>query len=183
MLTIFDSQLKAKQNGFTLIELMIVVVIVGILASFGIPSYRIWIENTKIHTAAQSIQAGLQKARVEALRNNAPVQFVVNADTSWFVGCVTVTAACPAILDSRINKEGSSPTIIVTAPAITPSTVVFTNLGLVAAAPVAFNQVEIDSSTLPAADSRELRVTLSAGGAIKLCDPYAGLSASDPRKC
>jgi type IV fimbrial biogenesis protein FimT len=56
---------KIKQAGFSLIEMMIVVAILGITASVAIPSYRTWIQNTKVRTGAESIMNGIQKARSE----------------------------------------------------------------------------------------------------------------------
>jgi type IV fimbrial biogenesis protein FimT len=74
--------------GVTLIELMIAIAIIGILLLAGLPEASRWIQNTRIRTAAESISNGLQLARGEAVRRNAPVAFVLtsNAPTAVNVG-------------------------------------------------------------------------------------------------
>jgi type IV pilus assembly protein PilE len=45
------SRFRSKKNGFTMIELMIVVVIVGVLAAIAIPIYGKYIKNSRVTEA------------------------------------------------------------------------------------------------------------------------------------
>jgi len=174
---------KAGLAGFSLIELMVVVAVLGILTAFALPSYSVWMENTRIRNAAESIQAGLQIARAEAIKHNAKVQFkLVGATSTWTVGCVNVVAGCPAIIASHSGGEGGAANITVLTND-EATTAVFSSLGTVVQAGLTLTQVDVDSSALTAADSRNLRILISAGGGSRMCDPYTSLASSDPRKC
>ena len=56
MLKSFNRKLK-NQKGFTLIELIVVVIIVGILASVAVPLYTGYIKRAKISEATSSVGA------------------------------------------------------------------------------------------------------------------------------
>ena len=62
-------------RGFTLVELMIALAILGTLIMLALPSMVTWIQNTQIRTAAEGMYAGLTLARSEALRRNTTVRF------------------------------------------------------------------------------------------------------------
>src|SRR5665647_349794 len=171
-------------QGFTLIELMIGITIMGIVLALALPSYKAFIQNTRIRNAAESIQNGLQLARLEAVRHNADVQFILGAASSWTVGCVTASATCPALIQRRVTGEGSSTSIIVTPAPAAGTTIVFDNFGKVKPIPVPATQLEVDvdPAVLSAAESRELCITLGVGGNTRMCDPQLKMS-SDTRAC
>ena len=173
-----------KSAGFSLLEVIITVTIVAFLAAIAIPNFKAWTQNTKIRTAAESLQAGIQKARAEALTRNAQVQFVLGANSAWTVGCPTVTATCPAVIEQRAATEGSTDTVIVTPTPAGTTTVAFGNLGTRATNAADFTRLDLDISTsiLSAAESRELRVTVGTSGNARMCDPEFTYPAN-PRGC
>jgi type IV pilus assembly protein PilE len=95
------SHLKKTSGGVTLVELLITIVVVGILASVAIPSYRNHIlraNRAEAKTALLSIAGGLERCFT---RNNT----YVNADTT---PC-TATASLPFLVASgnyKIDKDG-----------------------------------------------------------------------------
>jgi len=73
-------------RGFTLIELMVVLVIFGVLMAVGIPAVGSWIKSTKASAAVGFYAEGLSAARREAMAHNSASRFVLspNALTGQF---------------------------------------------------------------------------------------------------
>ncbi len=71
----------ANKNGFTLVELLVVVAVISITMSIGLPSFQSTIASTRLTSAANAMVSALQLARSEALKQQKTV-FVIKK-TKW----------------------------------------------------------------------------------------------------
>ena len=155
---------RGGQLAFSLIELLVTITILAILVGIAAPSFKTWLLNKQVRTAADSIVNGMQKARGEAVSRNANVAFQLGVGTSW-----TVSVVNPAtVIESRLSAEGSSNVV----PTVSPggaTSVTFNSLGSVvsnADASPSLTQVDLEVS----GGTARLRVTVGVGGNVKMCD-------------
>jgi type II secretion system protein H len=89
---------KDNSRGFSLLELMVVVVIVGVLVAVAVPNMRGWQAKRDMNSAAREIASVLQQARSEAVRRNTVVwvQFTP-ADNSYFMRTNTIAVLSPTV--------------------------------------------------------------------------------------
>lgn len=188
--------LRGRQQGFTLIELMVGVAIVGVMLLFMIPSMSTWIQGSQIRSATESIQGALQLARAEAVRRNTQVEMVLTSvagggvATDWVVRCVTPSASCPGVaqaqtfIQAKSAGEGSPNATVAVNPAM--SAIVFTGTGRISPVPagnitINVGHVTANSCIADGGDYRCLRLVVTPGGQMRMCDP--ALVAPNPRAC
>ena len=84
---------RRSEKGFTLVELMIVVVIIGILASIAIPKFSNLIGKTKASEAKQILGQIIQQEKTYYFTNNAYEDF----NTTLADPAVDGSTDCPTI--------------------------------------------------------------------------------------
>ena len=78
-----------RQTGFNITELMVVVAIVDILLSVGVPSYRYITNSYRMSAEMNALVGDLMYARAEAIKEGQPVAICVSADGLTCSGATT----------------------------------------------------------------------------------------------
>jgi prepilin-type N-terminal cleavage/methylation domain-containing protein len=84
---------KQKDSGFSLVETMTVVAIIGILAAIAVPSYQDMIERNRLKQAVEALKSDMQFARTEAIKRSSDLRLTLVAAT-WCYGIDDGNTAC-----------------------------------------------------------------------------------------
>ena len=81
-------------KGFTLIEVIVVMVVVGIMAAIAIPGYLNWLPNYRLTGAASDLFSHMQKTKLEAVKRNANCAITFNQSVNGMANvCITYVDA------------------------------------------------------------------------------------------
>jgi type IV fimbrial biogenesis protein FimT len=198
-----------RGRGFSLIELVIAISLIAILTLLGLPAFGTFLDNQKIRAAVETTFAGLQQARVEAVKRNMPVEFVmfddaIDLNDFTFINSVTAKAGGAnwairvpiavnqyELVTTRSGAEssgsGSASIVVVTggAPAVTFNGFGATN-GMFGTTTFQFSRVNSanpDFACAPGGPIRCLNIAVTTGGQVKVCDPAVAPGTGDTRAC
>lgn len=87
------------ERGFTLIEVMIVVAIIGIAAALAGPSYTDWMARSQLREAISEVQHQLALARITAMSRNTSVTVTLTL-ANGSMGISTANAATGAVISA-----------------------------------------------------------------------------------
>lgn len=157
------------QNGFTLVEMMVVVAIFAILATIAAPSFNSFFDRYRVKRSADTVSAFLINTKSEAIKRNATVRTVFkSSSTSWCAGMTTadtcdctVAGSCQIDGVDRLIRGSDFKGVTLTSPA---DGAMFSFTSLRGAANSGNAQVQ-------SADGLQVRVVVAGTGRIRLCSP------------
>jgi type IV fimbrial biogenesis protein FimT len=176
-----------RSRGFTLVELVIAVAMIGLLMALGVPSFTAWIRNAQVRTVTDGLQAGIRLAQSEAVRRNRAMVFsltnvqpALNANAAangknWSVQTATLQfgTITPAFVQGGALADVASGVTITGPIAICfnangrLTAMTSANTGVSGECTVADRTYDVTSSNA----DRPLRVTVGLAGQVRLCDP------------
>jgi type IV fimbrial biogenesis protein FimT len=87
-----------KNKGFSVIELMVVVAIVGIVTSMAVSSFSHVMQRNRLKATVEAFQSDMQFARTQALKRNRNVSISTKQSSTnpgdWCYGLTAVDTAC-----------------------------------------------------------------------------------------
>jgi type IV fimbrial biogenesis protein FimT len=187
--------------GFTLIELMVTISLLGILSALAAPSFSVWLRNSQVRTVSETLQSGIRLAQAEAIRRNRRVVFALtNAQPSpsavvtaaangknWAIYTIPQPGETAEFIQyGALGETGGSVGITGVASAcfnslgrLVANTSTETGTGaactLPATPPLSYN---IEQASAVAGTDRRLSVTVALGGQVRMCDRDRALSSS-----
>ena len=107
-----------RDRGFTLVELMITLAVAAILLAIAVPSFRTFVQNTRLTTQADTLVYSLNLARNEAVKLDTPVAVCASSDGATCSGAwVNGWIVCYPVANC-LPGAATAPTVLQVAPGL-----------------------------------------------------------------
>jgi prepilin-type N-terminal cleavage/methylation domain-containing protein len=170
------------EKGFTIIELMIVVVITAILLAVAVPNFNDFVAKGRVKNTSEAIQAFLMDAKSQSIIRDQDIYVSIGGGANWCLGwipdpdgattcdCADDPASCVAFVSGTQVTN-----VLNNANGEFPNVAIATNT----------NALHFDSrrGTIPAGDVGTVQISnggwqlnnvISVMGRVKTCAPAAG---------
>ncbi|MBT5219421.1 MAG: prepilin-type N-terminal cleavage/methylation domain-containing protein [Woeseia sp.] len=122
-----------RQNGLTLYELLITMLVIGVILSIGVPNFAEFTQNSRLTSTSNDLLSSFQIARSEAARSKANITICASNNS------LAPTANCGGTfndgwivfidIDGDLNRAGAGENVIRAHPSVADGVNVVTNAG------------------------------------------------------
>ncbi|WP_425195924.1 GspH/FimT family pseudopilin [Polaromonas sp.] len=157
---------RRSSSGFTIIELMVAIVVLGVILAFGLPNLREFLVRNQVGTITSEFASDIARARVEAISRNNCVTICMSSNTAN-----ALTGGTPTCAGAGTNWQAGW--IVFSNPSCSPTqddpTTVNSTL-------IAVRQAGADSFTLTPASGTLRRLIFDSRGLAALTQETFTLS-------
>lgn len=182
-----------NKKGFTLIELMVAIAIMGVLMVIAIPHFSSWIVNSRMRNIAEGINVALIRSKNVAITSiNENIILTLNGDTSWKIEKTTIpfanygvnTSVSTIEIAKKSASESSKGVTINVSPA-GATIITFNSYGRIV--PNLDGSESISSIDVTSTNNIDgvtpLKVIIGKGGASLVCSNPPSPNPSNPTDC
>lgn len=164
---------RQKQQGMTITEVLIVLLLLTILSTLLVPSYITYITQNRLKSAAEGLYDDFLLARTTAIKLSSPVTLTFITGSNWCYGLSSGATAC--VCSNAASASNCNVGIISSTdnPGTTLSLSGFTANATIFDAARATPSVT-GSATFSTADGNTITVSLNALGTSMICATGVG---------
>jgi prepilin-type N-terminal cleavage/methylation domain-containing protein len=105
---------QKDEQGFTLIEILVTIIIIGVMASLFVPNFLNWYNNQKINNVLSQIEGAVKEARSTAVKKSQTCDVMIagNGVSASPASCLPTGARNISGVNANISTEQSGSTTI-----------------------------------------------------------------------
>lgn len=90
-------RMMTNRSGFSLMELMVTIAIIGILTAIAVPNVIAWRNNAQLSAATRRVKDDIEATRIAAVKSNLPADVIFNVATAYDTQTRNVMAGAVAL--------------------------------------------------------------------------------------